>query len=400
MACSYCFYREKAELFPDEKRHRMSEDILEKMIGQFLSQSGEQVTFSWQGGEPLLMGLPFFEKAVELQQKYGHGKVVGNGMQTNGLLLDKSWANFLNKYKFLVGLSLDGPEHIHNCYRLELNGSGSWSKVIDRAKLLMDAGVAVNALSVVTDYSVQFPEEVYTFHKELGLNYMQFIPCVETDPEDSTHAAPFSVSSEEFGNFLCKLFDLWQSDFENGRSTTSIRFFDSIFYSYVGLAPPECALLEECGDYVVVEHNGNVYSCDFFVEAEWKLGNIMEENLIDMLNSNRQAAFGQMKSKLPESCKDCTWLMHCRGGCTKDRIRDPQDKNLNHFCRSFKMFFEHADKSLMHLAKEWKSHQALYQEAEDQLHSRSENYESEKIGRNAPCPCGSGLKHKKCCGGN
>ena len=224
--------------------------------------------------------------------------------------------------------------------------------------MLLDAGVETNALIVVNDYSVNYPEEIYNYHKELGLNYMQFIPCVETDPLDATKAAPFSVSAEAYGAFLVKLFDLWSADITDGVAATSIRFFDSIFHLYVGLEPPECTLAEICGTYLVIEHNGNVFSCDFFVENDWMLGNVLNGNLLDMLNSSHQARFGNLKSKLPAECTSCKWLSKCRGGCTKDRIRDSRDNGLNHFCESYKMFYEHADEKLQSLANEWKSRNA------------------------------------------
>ena len=354
MACSYCFYHKKTNLFPHAKIYRMHKEILEEMIRQATKQSSGQISFAWQGGEPTLMGLSFFKKAVSLQQLYGHDRQVGNGLQTNGVLINKEWAEFLNQYNFLVGLSLDGPKHVHDRYRHIRNGDGSWTQVVDKANLLLDKQVAVNALTVVTDYSASFPEEIYGFHKALGFNYMQFIPCVETDPEDASKAAPFSVSGIKYGIFLCKLFDAWISDFRNGGPTTSIRFFDSVFYRYVDMQPPECTLLKECGDYLVVEHNGDVFACDFFVEPQWKLGNIMEGKLLTMLNSKKQREFGRNKTKLDYSCRKCEWLRHCRGGCVKDRIRDPRDNKLNHFCKAFKMFFEHADSRLRKLAEDWK----------------------------------------------
>lgn len=396
MACSYCFYLEKAELFSKTKVHRMSLAILEEMIRQVLENGSSQVSFGWQGGEPTLMGLPFYQKAVEFQQRYDRGKTVGNGLQTNGILIDYDWAKFLKDYNFLVGLSLDGPEHVHNHYRLMKGGDGSWDKVVDRAKLMLDAGVAVNALTVVTDYSAQFPEEIYNFHKDLGLTFQQYIPCIETDPEDPTKAAPFSVSPKKFGNFLCTLFDLWITDFNDNVPTTSIRHFDSVFHSYVGLPPPECTLLPECGIYVVVEHDGGVYSCDFFVEPDWKLGNIMDGNLKDFLNSDRQLEFGRMKSTLPDPCKSCQWLKYCLGGCTKDRIRHPGDNNLSHFCQSYQMFFEHADGRLRQLADRWQREQVQHSKREAVIQT-IKNGEI-KVGRNDPCPCGSGKKFKKCCG--
>jgi uncharacterized protein len=392
MACTYCFYLEKSELFPETKVHRMDEDILEETVKQVLSQGEREISFGWQGGEPTLMGLPFFKKAVEFQQKYSSGHSVGNGLQTNGLLITEEWAEFLAEYRFLIGLSLDGSEHIHNKYRCLRNGKGSWSQVVDKAKLLLDKGVATNALTVINDCSVDYPEEIYSFHKSLGLNYMQFIPCLELNPNNTSQTAPFSVSPEKYGKFLCKIFDLWLGDFEGDIATTSIRFFDSLFHIYVDLPPPECTLLRECGVYVVIEHNGDVYACDFFVDPEWRLGNIMENRLIDMLNSSKQTQFGQLKSALPQECTKCPWLRTCRGGCTKNRIHSPSNKELNFFCSSYKMFFEHADRHLKKLALDWKGKQTP-SDAEEPT-----TQQPPKIERNDPCPCGSGLKYKKCCG--
>ncbi len=393
LSCTYCFYLQKAELFPSTKAHRMSLQTLEILVKQVMEQGEQHVSFGWQGGEPTLMGLPFFEKAVYFQKKYGRAQTVGNGLQTNGLLLDEKWAKFLNQYKFLVGLSLDGPQHIHDHYRLHKSGSGSWQTVVDRAKMLLDHGVQVNALSVLTDYAAQFPDEIYEFHKSLGLNFMQFIPCVEPDPLDPTRAADFSLTPERYGTFLKRIFDLWLADFKNGEPTTSIRYFDSVFHQYVGLQPPECTLLPECGVYVVIEHNGNVYSCDFYVEDDWYLGNIHQQQIIDMLNSARQKQFGMIKRQLPKECQTCEWLPYCWGGCPKDRQKDARDNGLNHFCLSFKMFFEHADATLKELARQWKQKHAPKPAVAPipQKHFA-------KVGPNDPCPCGSGKKYKKCCG--
>jgi uncharacterized protein len=355
--CTYCFYLEKSELFPETKIHRMSLKVLEEVIKQVMDQKNISVSFAWQGGEPTLMGLPFFKKAVEYQARYGIGKRVGNGLQTNGILINREWAGFLSDYNFLVGLSLDGPKHIHDHYRLKKNGNGSWQKVYDAAKILLSEGVDTNALIVVNDYSYNFPEEIYHFHKELGLKFMQFIPCVETDAENRNIAAPFSVTAEKYGIFLIKLFDLWFADIENGVESTSVRYFDSVFHNYVGLSAPDCTLSEVCGSYLVIEHNGNVYSCDFFVQDEWKLGNVATGRMAEMLNSERQEEFGNLKANLPEECKTCEWLKKCWGGCTKDRMMDPGDKGSNHFCLSYKMFFEHADEKMTELANQWKKNQ-------------------------------------------
>lgn len=355
--CTYCFYLEKSRLFPSGT-HRMSVDTLEVLIRQALQQSGPHISIGWQGGEPTLMGLPWFEQAIEFQKKYGEGKSVGNGLQTNGLLLDQPWAKFLQEYRFLVGLSIDGPQHIHDKYRVNRGQKGSWETVAASAAMLMDGGVEVNALTVVNDYSAQYPEEIYQYLKEIGFRHLQFIPCVETDPADRTKTAPFSVSAEGYGKFLVRIFDLWQRDFVDGTPTVSVRYFDSVFHKYVGMNAPDCTLGRTCGTYVVVEHNGDVYSCDFFVEPKWRLGNLASDRLADMLNSPQQTEFGNWKADMPQMCLSCRWLRNCWGGCTKDRIRDPQMKDPNHFCRSYMMFFEHADATLTELAVRWRQQQS------------------------------------------
>lgn len=353
--CAYCFYLDRSGRFPGAHPHRMSDAVLEEMIRQAFSGRERQVAFVWQGGEPTLMGLPFFQRVVDLQRKHGNGKAVSNSLQTNGLLLDDAWAAFLKEYQFLVGLSIDGPQHVHDHYRIAKGGQGSWAGAVKAARLLLRHGVEVNALAVVTDHTARYPNEIYAFLKDLGLPFMQFIPCVETDPADPSHAATYSVSPEAYGRFLIRLFDLWQADFVDGEPSTSIRYFDSVFHTYVGLDAPDCTLMKQCGVYAVVEHNGDVYACDFFVEPEWKLGNVMTHQLAGMLNSPRQDAFGALKADVPAVCTTCPWLRSCRGGCTKDRIRDPRDQGVSHFCESYKMFFAHADTRLRAMASAWTS---------------------------------------------
>ena len=265
MDCSYCFYLPKSEIFPGPKR-RMSEAVLEGMISQLMEQPVKQISIGWQGGEPTLMGIPFFQKAMDLLERHGRGQVVANGLQTNGSLIDRHWGRLFRDYRFLVGISIDGPEHVHDHYRKYKDGTGSWKKAVDSTHLLLDQGVMVNVLTVVNDYSVHFPEEIYAFHKSQGLHFMQFIPCVEADASDPSRVAPFSVSTKAYGQFLCKIFDLWAADFENGAPTTSVRFIEALLLKHAGFPPSECTLLEVCGNYLLVEHNGDVYSCDFFVD--------------------------------------------------------------------------------------------------------------------------------------
>ena len=390
LACEYCFYLQKSDLFHENKVHRMAKTVLRQTVKQVMQQGGQHVSFGWQGGEPTLMGREFFEQAVQYQMSFGRsGQVVGNGLQTNGVLIDEAWAKLLAETQFLVGLSLDGPQHIHDRYRHFPGGKGSWDRVVRARDVLLGTGAEVNALVVVNDYSAQFPAEIYNYHKTNGLVHMQFIPCVEPDPVDPSRAAFYSVSAQAYGRFLCELFDLWSRDFRLGRPTTSIRWFDSVFYSYVGYDPPECTLLQECGIYVVIEHNGDVFCCDFFVDPEWRSGNVMQDRLVDLLNSPLQERFGAVKKALPAECPNCPWLVHCRGGCPKDRQGDPGDNGSNHFCASYKMFFEHADNRLRQLAFSWQAEQKPAKKTE-----RS----AEPVGRNAPCPCGSGKKYKMCCG--
>jgi len=404
LACVYCFYRGKAELFEERPVHRMSDEVLEEMVKQVMTDGEGSVSFGWQGGEPTLMGLDFFKKVVELQQQHGRdGQSVGNGLQTNGWVIDEEWCEFLRQYNFLVGLSLDGPAHVHDHYRVTRNGKPTWEHTVAVGKLMLERNVAANALIVANDYSWQYGREIYDFHRELGFEFMQFIPCVEAHIDDPEQAAPFSVSGEQFGRMLCDVFDRWREDFVDGWPTISIRFFDSLFHLYVGLPPTECTLMKEFGSYVVVEHNGDVFSCDFFVEPTWRLGNVMEEKLVDLLNSPRQNRFGAIKAALPEACRECRWVDLCLGGCTKDRTRAKCDRGLSHFCEGYKLFFEHTDAFMRELAEKWLDRERRAQE-EEQRHLASDlivpahHASAGAISRNAPCPCGSGKKFKKCCG--
>jgi uncharacterized protein len=360
--CTYCFYLGKEKLFPGTKTHPMSAEIQEEMIRQVMQQSGDAVAIGWQGGEPAIMGLDFYKRAIELEMKFGHGQSVGNGFQTNGMLLDWEWARFFKKFDWLIGLSLDGPEHIHNRYRLDKGGHDTFRIVEDKARMLLDEGVAVNAMCCITDYSSDYAEELYFYYKSLGITWMQFIPVVETDPDDPSIAAQYSLTTEKYGQFLITLFDLWLADFVNGEPTTSIRHFESVFHSYVGMESPECSFVKECGTYLVVEHNGNVYSCDFFVGNNHRLGNIRYDKIINMLNSKKQDEFGRAKSMLPRKCRSCPWYSKCFGGCTKDRVKDPQDNHQPRFCNAYQLFFSHADTTLKNIASQWIQQQSDMQE--------------------------------------
>lgn len=349
LQCDYCFYLKKHELFEGSK-FRMSENILEELIGQAMEQSGNEITFLWQGGEPTLMGLEFFDSVVKYQKKYGTGKTVGNGLQTNGTLLDKKWCNFLSEYNFLVGLSIDGTEEIHDYYRKYSNKNGSWKQVLNSYFNLKEAGVAVNALATLTQYSSKFPEQSYQFFKELQFDFIQYIPVLETNDKG---VANFSVSAEDYGKFLVKLWELWYRDFANGNAP-NIRTFEAIFGNYLGIGSSECTFSKECGSYLVVEHNGDIYPCDYFVNPELKLGNISTDKLSAMLNSNEQKRFGLKKEELNANCKQCKYLNFCYGGCLKNRIIHKNGESYNYFCESYKLFFDKAHNQLSSLSLQWK----------------------------------------------
>lgn len=353
--CSYCFYLEKNELFPVSKKHRMNEETLKAIYRDIGKEADEYLSITWQGGEPSLMGLPFYKKAVEFQKKFSPNVTIDYGFQTNGFLLNELWADFLLENNFLVGLSIDGPEHIHDKYRRDLADEGTFNTVFDNARMLLDKDVKVNAMVSVNDYSVRFPDEIYNFQKEAGLYFMQFIPILEPCRENPGKNAGYSVPAHEYGKFLCHLFDLWMEDFRDGLPTTSIRNFESVFFNYCGFESPECTHQDECGSYLVIEHNGNTYPCDFFVEEELLLGNVNKDNLLDMLNSELQNNFGAVKKKRNPVCLECKWLSKCYGGCIKDRVKNPADRRHLYFCESYKMFYEYTNERLTKLAEKWKA---------------------------------------------
>ena len=321
-----------------------------------MAKASGSFTFIWQGGEPTLMGLDFFEWAVALQKRHGAGIRVENALQTNGTLVDENWARFFKRNNFLVGISLDGPRHVHDHSRRNAVGVGSWEKVDAGFRMLLKTGVMVNAVSCVTDFSSQYAREVYEYLKQAGATYLQFIPIVEplTQENGKRGVADYSISPEAYGNYLCTLFDLWHEDFVDGRPTTSIRYFETLFFMLLGHPAPECGSGKECGQYLAVEHNGDVYPCDFFVEPAHKLGTIQEHDPHDLFNSKRQRQFGGAKANLQPVCRSCKWLKLCHGGCLKDRRHNPASFKMNYFCKSLKMFLPHAVPVMRELAKQWR----------------------------------------------
>jgi len=347
--CKYCFYKERAPEI-GQGRQRMSDEVLEKLVRDYMGLRFQMSGFAWQGGEPTLMGLDFYKKAVELQKKYGvSGQEVGNSLQTNAILLDNAdWGRFLHEAKFLVGVSIDGPKELHDYYRLDLGGHGTWDRVMAAIARCKEHKVEFNTLSLVDNLTGDHPDEVFDFLIELGVRYLQFIPCVEVDPATG-EIADFSVSPKQYGDFLCRIFDRW---LEFGPQKLSIRDFDSILNYCVGGHHTICTFDRQCSQYIVIEHSGDVFPCDFFVDPKWLLGNIFETPIEKIAASAQKRAFARKKQNLCNKCLVCRHLAICRGGCMKDRA--PFDKNdygrESYFCESYQRFFDYALPRFMQLA--------------------------------------------------
>lgn len=352
--CEYCFYLEKQHLYPGSPAtHFMSDTILEKLIREMF-QCSDYPIFTWHGGEPTIRGLDFFRRVVALQKSLrGPNQNYGNALQTHGMFLDRAWANFFQQENFLVGISLDGPEEIHNRYRRDRQGRGTFSPVFNNARLLLDAGVAVNILATVNAHSVNYPAELYNFFVDHGFLFMQFMPVIERDPVNPALAAPYSVAANEYGRFLTELFQCWWRDIDWSqlRQKTSVRLFDTLLKIYVGMPGNHCAHSATCTSYLVIEHNGDIFSCDYLVSPETRLGNLQEMTLDVAFNSPANLAFGRNKGDFSVECQSCPWLRFCYGGCVKDRIRDPRDHQHNHFCASYKYFFAQNDIYFRKLAR-------------------------------------------------
>jgi len=346
--CKYCFYKCRAPEVGRGKQ-RMSEEVLERLVKDYMELRFPLAGFAWQGGEPTLMGLEFYEKAVELQKKYGvSGQEVGNSLQTNAILLNEKWCRFLSENKFLVGVSIDGPKEFHDHYRLDHSGAGTFDKVIRAIDNCKQYNVEFNTLTLLNARNADHPDEVFDFLVRLGVKFVQFIPCVEVDPATG-EVADFSITPKQYGDFLCRLFDRW---YEYGPRKLSIRDFDSVLSYYVTGRHSICTFDRQCSQYIVIEHTGDAFCCDFFVEPKWRLGNIFETPIEKLAASSKKRAFARNKKNLCNKCLVCRHLAICRGGCMKDRA--PFDKENysmeSYFCEAYKQFFDHAIPKFMQLA--------------------------------------------------
>jgi uncharacterized protein len=403
--CAYCFFLEKEKLYLG-KNSRMSDEVHEAYIRQlFEAHRTPAVTVAWQGGEPTLMGLDFFRRSVELQSMYRKpGMVVENTFQTNGILLDDKWRRFFHENNFLVGLSMDGPKELHDHYRKDRAGRGSFERVMRAARLLQEHGVEHNILCAVNSVNARQPLNVYRFFRdELGARYIQFIPVVERDNEsgfqEGNKVTDRSVKPEQWGRFLIKVFDEWVKR-DVGR--TFVLNFDGALAGWLGRAGAVCIFGPTCGLGLALEFNGDLYSCDHFVEPDHYLGNILKTPMLELVTSEKQRAFGQnKKDTLPRTCLECRFLSVCNGECPKNRFVEAPagGQPLNYLCSGYRAFFSHADPAMRIMANLLRRGQSaegvMALMAKEEVGSR---VKFTGTGRNALCPCGSGFKYKKCHG--
>ena len=360
--CNYCYYLDKADIYGG-REPRMTEEMLEEVVREYIAANDvPEVTFNWHGGEPLVLGIDFYKKAIEFEQKYAGGKIIHNTIQTNGTLLNREWTSLFRKHNFLVGISIDGPQDIHDRYRKDKGRNPTFDKVIRGIGLLYSAGVEFNTMSTVNKASEGRGLEVYQFLKSIGSHYMQFMPVLEhvkypldkngkpvkgarpfiVDPHESgAQIAPWSVSDVGFGKFMCDIFDYWV---RNDVGRYYVNQFDATLANWYGVQPGTCVYAETCGGNSVIEHNGDLYPCDHFVYPKYLLGNITEKSISDMMKSDLQVKFGiDKRNSLPSKCRRCEWLFTCHGECPKHRFNstDAGETGLNALCTGYKMFYSH-----------------------------------------------------------
>ncbi|MHC1695027.1 MAG: anaerobic sulfatase maturase [Eubacteriales bacterium] len=346
MNCDYCFYRDVSRNRETFSYGAMSEDTLETLVQKVFEAKPDNVSLAFQGGEPTLRGLGFYERLAELVSLYNsHGAAVAYSIQTNGYCIDEGWAKLLARDKYLVGISLDGTKDIHNHHRTDRSGEGTHSRVLRSIGLLKKYGVDYNILTVVTSDVVKHIDGIYSFYKKNGFKYLQFIPCIEDFGSDGGH----TLSSELYGTFLKRLFDYWYRDIENG-DYTFIRFFDSLMFSVVGRPSPDCGMNGRCRNQMVVEADGSVYPCDFYVLDKYRIGNILTDSLDTLMSYEEYGQFIREGQEVNPACEGCEWYFLCRGGCRRDR-QTSAGLELNRYCSAYKEFFEYSSDRLKLLGK-------------------------------------------------
>lgn len=349
LKCHYCYYLDKAEIYGG-KEPRMSEQMLEHFIKEYIAANDvRDVFFNWHGGEPLLAGLDFYRKAMAFQKKYADGKHIHNTLQTNATLITREWAEFFRANNFLIGVSLDGPQNVHDRYRGGKGGASVFDRVIKGIMELYRAGVQYNVMATVNRQSEGRGLEIYQFLKSAGTRFIQFMPVLEhtkdgliVDPQvQGARIAPWSVSPEGYGRFLCDIFDYWV---RNDVGKVFVNQFDAVLACWCGAQPGICALAQTCGGNSIIEHNGDLYPCDHFVYEGYKIGNVLETDLRTLMNSTKQVRFGlDKRNALPDDCIKCKWFFTCHGECPKHRFNttDKGETGLNALCEGYKLFFAH-----------------------------------------------------------
>jgi uncharacterized protein len=410
LQCSYCFFLNKERLYPGS-RFRMSDEVLETYIRQLIeSHQSQRVTVSWQGGEPTLMGIDFFNKAIVFQEKYQKpGMIFENTLQTNGTLLNDEWCEFFRKHDFLVGISIDGPQHLHDLHRLDKQGRPTFDRVMRGLRLLQKHGVDYNILTTVNRVNADHPLEVYAFLRdEAKTSWMQFIPAIErlkdgvvTIYQEGTTVSERSVQPRQFGDFLIAIFDEWV---RHDVGTVFVQTFEAAVRNWLGLpSSGMCIFDATCGHGLALEHNGDLYACDHFVEPKYFLGNIQRSHMLELVAGEQQRTFGRNKlDLLPRSCRECDVWFACKGECPKNRfgVTPNGEPGLNYLCAGYQAFFRHIDRPLKIMAQLMRQEQpaARVMEVLAQQEGRQSPVKKSKVGRNDPCLCGSGLKYKKCHG--
>ena len=403
--CKYCYFLSKERLYPDSG-FRMDAELLENYTRQYIAaQPGPEVTFAWQGGEPTLMGLDFFRQAVAFQEKYAPpGKRIANTLQTNGVLLDEEWCRFLKEQNFLVGLSLDGPRDLHDAYRVDKGGRPTFDRVMRGLRMLQEHEVTFNVLTTVHAANAEHPLRVYRFLRdEVETDFIQFIPIVERDNgtgfQEGDRVTGRSVGAGQYGAFLIAIFEEWVRR-DVGR--VFVQIFDVALGAWMGQQPGLCIFRETCGDALALEHNGDLYACDHYVEPGYLLGNIRQQEMIELVTSEPQRQFGQAKrDTLPDYCRQCEVRFVCNGGCPKNRFsRTPAgEPGLNYLCAGYKAFFKHIDPAMKVMAGELRARRPPANVMAHMARQDAALHEHlAQAGRNDPCPCGSGRKLKHCHG--
>ena len=407
--CRYCYYTLKPrELYPGVRTFMMSDEVLESYTRQYLEVMPVRCELGWQGGEPLLAGKDFYRKAIDLQKQYARdGQTLANAMQTNGTLIDDEWAELFAENHFLVGLSLDGPPEWHDRFRRDHAGDPSFHRAWAGLELLRKHRVEFNVLVTLNSANAPHAGDIYRYFTNRGLPYLQFIPILERTPDG--RPTDYSCTGEQFGRFMLDVFELWAT---RDVGQVSERLIDSVLHSLIFGKAATCCYAERCANAHVLEFNGDLYACDHFVYRQWRIGNLLDRPLADLVRDPLLDEFARLKAELPAACRDCEYLELCRGGCPKHHMPLGTDPGrVNHFCEGYRLFFREALPELKRMAEYFKKNQTPPKKPPAAKEKGEAIVEASAAGagrpgpaparpsrRNDPCPCGSGRKFKNCCG--